>query len=261
MKRFLIIFLIVNATALAWYVYPDAVKSYNEYKVEKARQEKEARRLSIIAEGEKSYQEYLERKAKMKPRLDRENREAAALHLNNQQKMNAEYLEKYKRDNKNVNALYGLTQTHWLMSRAYTRLEKEEESKKEYETSLKYLKEFDEKMTEGWKDEAFREGKQHEILSLIKFYHNLYEDIPRAVHWRKRYLDHLMDKWNGGQKDRETACWIHNMYSTISTYIPYEQRDLQLEWSQKSVDWYNNVIKTFPIIEGRKMRCHLPHYA
>ncbi|MFT7432990.1 MAG: hypothetical protein ACI9TY_000615 [Alphaproteobacteria bacterium] len=250
----------VVAVAVVWFGHPYALDAYKQYKEEHKKQEQEDKRLALLANSEKSYKEYKKRKQAHEEKFRPIRIEGFKSDIKHQTKFRKDALVRYKEDNNNVNSLYSLTQTSWLISRSLKNLGQDEESQKEYDLARKYLKEFDEKMTEGWKDESFRENKQHEVRSIIKFYHHLYEDMDMSYKWRKIYLEHLLNKWESGQKDRDTACWIHNMYSTLHSHTPFSDYDMKGEWRKKSNQWFNSVIKTLPPEKGRKRQCNMPYY-
>lgn len=166
--------------------------------------------------------------------------------------------EKYKEAPEELTPLMGLTESYWMLSKLHEKYNQLEESKKTYTKSLKYLAEYEKAMEDAW-PQRYERISDNNMLHIIKFYHHIDKNIPKTVEWRKKYLEILMNRWTGGQKDRETACWIHNMYGTLATYTRGISSTEGNSYQNDYNEWVS-VIKTFPVVEGRKRRCYLPYY-
>jgi hypothetical protein len=170
------------------------------------------------------------------------------------------YKGRYLNDPSDMKSLGIIVNISMVQYMTLTKLNRPDEAKEHLNIAIKYLNEYENAMAKGWVDESFREKNSGEIRSLIKFYHHLDKDMEKANKWRRHYLDHLMTKWNAGQNNLETACWIANMHGTLYTYTSRENKEERESWLKKSQAWYNEVIKTFPKKINRKRSCHLPAY-
>ena len=171
----------------------------------------------------------------------------------------AELLPIYEKDNKNLDALAGLVYSYSKLSQGYKLLRKNEKVEEPRAKSLQYLAEYEQAMEEAWPQRHEKISDNHMIHMLV-FNSQITKDKSHEMNWYNKNLEYLMEKWNGGQKDHETACWIHLMYSLIYTGTPFENKEEKDFWAHKSSNWYNKVVRTFPLEEGRVKRCNLPHF-
>lgn len=212
----------------------------------------------VVTESEK-----VEAAQKRKERTIKSRKHVLELHKSGLSK----YKSQYEEDPSNMNALTLVTEKYWLIAETYKDLDKRlgrqpstELIENNMQKSLQYLEEFDSKMSAGWNDPEFRNKNQYLTINLISFYHHIDKNIPRAVYWYKKYLNYLVTKWNGGQKDRETACWVSHIYARLATITRGANPTEGQHYQEAFNNWADSVMKDFPPKDGHVKQCNLPYY-